>query len=188
MAVKIQYPGVAHAIRDDLANTELLATFLRFMTAASGMVLDVREMAAEVAARISEEVDYRHEAAMITAFSDLYRGHPFIRIPEVITAASSERVLTMTYLDGLSWAEAQHADQDLKNGWAEAIFRFLNGNSRHSNLAQADPHPGNFRFNPDGTSGSWTSAVCKRSPSGAAGCSGPSCEPASRNATTTAST
>lgn len=153
VAVKIQYPGVAHAIRDDLANTELLATFLRFMTAASGMVLDVREMAAEVAARISEEVDYRHEAAMITAFSDLYRGHPFIRIPEVITTASSERVLTMTYLDGLSWTEAQQADQDLKNGWAEAIFRFLNGNSRHSNLAQADPHPGNFRFNPDGTVG-----------------------------------
>ncbi|WP_238390527.1 MULTISPECIES: AarF/ABC1/UbiB kinase family protein [unclassified Mycolicibacterium] len=153
VAVKIQYPGVAQAIRDDLANTELLATFLRFATAASGMVLDIRAMAAEVAARISEEVDYRHEAAMITAFSDLYRGHPYIRIPEVIPATSSDRVLTMTYLDGMDWAAAQHAEQDLKNTWAEVIFRFLNGNSRHSNLAQADPHPGNFRFNSDGTVG-----------------------------------
>jgi predicted unusual protein kinase regulating ubiquinone biosynthesis (AarF/ABC1/UbiB family) len=34
VAVKIQYPGVAQAIRDDLANTELLATFLRFATSA----------------------------------------------------------------------------------------------------------------------------------------------------------
>lgn len=153
VAVKIQYPGVAQAIRDDLANTELLTTFLRFATAASGMVLDVGAVAAEVAARITEELDYRHEAAMITAFADLYRGHPFIRIPEVIPEASGDRVLTMTYLDGMNWHAAQQAEQDLKNTWAEVIFRFLNGNSRHGHLAQADPHPGNYRFNPDGTVG-----------------------------------
>lgn len=153
VVVKIQYPGVAQAIRDDLANTELLATFLRFVTAASGINVDIRTLAREAAARISEEVDYRHEAAMISAFSDLYRGHPFIRIPQVIPEASSDRVLTMTYLDGMDWAAAQQADQDLKNTWAEIIARFLNGNYRHANLIQADPHPGNYRFNTDGSVG-----------------------------------
>jgi predicted unusual protein kinase regulating ubiquinone biosynthesis (AarF/ABC1/UbiB family) len=82
VVVKIQYPGVARAIRDDLANTELVATFLKFVTAASGMPIDIQAVAHEAAARISEEVDYRHEAAMIAAFSDLYRGHPFIHIPD----------------------------------------------------------------------------------------------------------
>lgn len=152
-AVKIQYPGVAQAIRDDLANTELLATFLRFMQAASGMKTDVRAVAREAAARISEEVDYLHEAATIATFSDLYRDHPFIRIPEVIPETSGDRVLTMTYLDGMDWAAAQHADQDLKNTWAEAIIRFNQGNFRHANLLHADPHSGNFRFNTDGTVG-----------------------------------
>ena len=42
VVVKIQYPGVAQAIRDDLANTELLATFLRFLNSASGMKADIR--------------------------------------------------------------------------------------------------------------------------------------------------
>ena len=42
VVVKIQYPGVAQAIRDDLANTELVATFLRFVIAASGMKVDVQ--------------------------------------------------------------------------------------------------------------------------------------------------
>ena len=69
VVVKIQYPGVAQAIRDDLANSELVATFLRFVMAASGMKVDLRSMAHEASARIAEEVDYRHEAAMITAFS-----------------------------------------------------------------------------------------------------------------------
>jgi predicted unusual protein kinase regulating ubiquinone biosynthesis (AarF/ABC1/UbiB family) len=153
VAVKIQYPGVAQAIRDDLANTELLASFLRFTAAASGMKVDVRSVAREAAARISEEVDYRHEAASIAKFSELYRGHPFIRVPEVVEGVSSGRVLTMTYLDGIDWAAAQQADQDLRNTWAEAITRFSQGSFRHANLLHADPHPGNYRFNSDGTVG-----------------------------------
>lgn len=151
VAVKIQYPGVAQAIRDDLANTELLLTFMRLGAAATRMTIDIRAMAAEITARITEEVDYGHEAAMITAFADLLRGHPFIRTPEVVPEASGDRVLTMTYLDGMDWAAAQHAEQDLRNTWAEVIFRFINSGSRHGNLVQVDPHPGNFRFNPDGT-------------------------------------
>lgn len=153
VAVKIQYPGVAQAIRDDLANTELLLTFMRLGAAATRMTIDIRAMAAEITARITEEVDYGHEAAMITAFADLLRGHPFIRTPEVVPEASGDRVLTMTYLDGMDWAAAQHAEQDLRNTWAEVIFRFINSGSRHGNLVQVDPHPGNFRFNPDGTVG-----------------------------------
>jgi predicted unusual protein kinase regulating ubiquinone biosynthesis (AarF/ABC1/UbiB family) len=153
VVVKIQYPGVAQAIHDDLANTELVATFLKFVTAASGMPIDIQALAREAAARIAEEVDYRHEADMINAFSDLYRGHPFIRIPDAIPEASTDRVLTMTYLDGMDWAATEHADQDLKNTWAEVISRFTNGNYRHANLVHADPHPGNYRFGADGTVG-----------------------------------
>lgn len=153
VVVKIQYPGVAQAIRDDLANTELLATFMRFVTAASGIKLDIRTLAREAAARIAEEVDYRHEAATITAFSELYCGHPFIRIPDVIPEASSEQVLTMTYLDGMDYSAAQQADQDLKDAWAEVITRFTNSCYRHANLVHADPHPGNYRFNADGSVG-----------------------------------
>lgn len=155
VAVKIQYPGAAEAIRDDLANTELLTTFFRFVASAAGggMQADLRQMTREISARIREELDYRHEAANITMFSDLYRGHPFIRIPEVIDEASAHRVLTMTYLDGLDWAGAQQADQDLKNTWAEVILRFATGSYRHANLLYADPHPGNYRFGLDGTVG-----------------------------------
>ncbi|GBE65576.1 putative ABC transporter ATP-binding protein [Mycobacterium sp. MFM001] len=155
VAVKIQYPGAAEAIRDDLANTELLATFLRFAVSASGnaMAANPRQMTREIAVGIAQEIDYRHEAANITAFSELYRDHPFIRIPEVIAEASGGRVLTMTYLDGIDWAAAQQADQELKNTWAEVIMRFAYGSYRHGNLLNVDPHPGNYCFGPDGSVG-----------------------------------
>lgn len=157
VAVKIQYPGVAQAIRDDLSNTELLATMFRFAAGAAstlGTIFpDVTPIAAEISERISEEIDYRREAAHITAFSELYRDHPFIRVPAVVPEASGDRVLTMTYLDGLDWAAAQDADQELKNTWAEVITRFITGSYRHGDLFHADPHPGNYRFGLDGTVG-----------------------------------
>ena len=62
-------------------------------------------------------------------------------------------MLTMSYLDGLNWAEAQQADQDLKDTWAEVIWRFVAGSYRHANLFNADPHPGNYCFGVDGTVG-----------------------------------
>jgi predicted unusual protein kinase regulating ubiquinone biosynthesis (AarF/ABC1/UbiB family) len=97
----------------------------------------------EIAVRISEEVDYRHEASNIATFSALYRDHPFIRIPDLVREACGDHVLIMTYLDGMNWTEALQADQDLKNMWAEVIWRFVTGSYRHAYLFHADPHPGN---------------------------------------------
>ncbi|WP_456093683.1 ABC1 kinase family protein [Mycolicibacterium setense] len=153
VAVKVQYPGVAQAIREDLANTELIATFLRFATSASGIVFDPRELAREYTARIAEEVDYRREAKMIAAFHRLYVDHPFFRLPDIVGHACTDRVLTMSYMEGIGWGAAQQADQDLKNRWAEVVTRFSYSNLRHSNLLHADPHPGNYRFGNDGSVG-----------------------------------
>jgi ABC1 family protein len=136
VAVKIQYPGAAEVIRDDLASTELLTAFFRFLSsAARTSIPDTQEATRERSPH--EEIDYHHEATNISAFSQLYRDHPFIRVPEVIHDASGERVLTMTYLDGLDWPAAQHAEQDMKNAWAEVIWRFSVGSHSHANLLHA---------------------------------------------------
>jgi predicted unusual protein kinase regulating ubiquinone biosynthesis (AarF/ABC1/UbiB family) len=153
VAVKVQYPGVGRAIREDMANTELVVTFLRFGLSAAGMEFDPRPLAQELAIRVAEEVDYRREAGSIAAFSELYRGHPFIHVPDIVTEASSDKVLTMTLLDGIGWAAAKLSHQDLRNTWAEVITRFVDGSFRHANLLHADPHPGNYRFGADGTVG-----------------------------------
>jgi predicted unusual protein kinase regulating ubiquinone biosynthesis (AarF/ABC1/UbiB family) len=153
VAVKVQYPGVEQAIRADLANTELLATFFQLvLSVAPGLFrMDVKAMAAEVAARIGEEIDYRIEAANQLQFADAYRGHPFIRIPEVIPELSTRRVLTMDLVEGMRYAKAITAEQSLRDAWGEAIFRFLVDNLALRGLFNTDPHPGNYLFGPDGT-------------------------------------
>lgn len=152
VAVKVQYPGVDQAIRADLDNTELLATFLQLVGAIvpGSNRLDVRAVAREVAARIGEEIDYRIEAAHQTDFADAYRDHPFIRIPEVVPDLSTRRVLTMDLVDGKRWSQAVAADQQLRDRWGEVIYRFALGSLRMVRMFHADPHPGNYLFHDDG--------------------------------------
>jgi len=153
VAVKVQYPGVGDAIRADLANTELLATFFQLVvTAMPGLSrMDVRAMAREVSDRIGEEIDYRIEAANQQEFADLYRGHPFIRVPEVLHEYSSRRVLTTELSDGVRYAKALTAEQALRDAWGEAITRFLSASLIVRGVFNADPHPGNYLFHPDGS-------------------------------------
>ena len=153
VAVKVQYPGVADAINDDLANTELLFTFMKI---AKGVIpqyrnFDVRPIADEIAERFSEELDYRTELANQAAFADHYRGHPFVRVPEVFPELSADRVLTMEMVHGRRWDEIGDADQSLRDRWGEAIYRFFFGTMARFGMFNADPHPGNYLFHDDGT-------------------------------------
>lgn len=153
VAVKIQYPGVAEAIQADLKNSELLATFfgLIFGLSSRRASADLRGVAQEMGARIAEELDYRLEAANQAEFADIYRGHPFIHVPEVIGEMCTDRVLTQELVQGKSWSEALTCKQELRNSWAEAIYRFVYATQQRFRLINADPHPGNYLFHDDGS-------------------------------------
>ncbi|MGH2758081.1 MAG: ABC1 kinase family protein, partial [Actinomycetota bacterium] len=154
VAVKIQYPGVADAIESDLSNTEMLATVFRLGQSMLGGLApraDIRTMVGELRERISEELDYRTEAQNQSFFGRLYEGHPVIRVPRVYDEYSTDRVLTMEYVEGKRWAEALDAPEDLRLRWAEAIFRFALSSLDRFSVFNADPHPGNYLFHDDGT-------------------------------------
>jgi predicted unusual protein kinase regulating ubiquinone biosynthesis (AarF/ABC1/UbiB family) len=153
VAVKIQYPGAAQAIRADLKNSELLSAFLGLIFGLSPRKssFDLRGAAREIGARITEELDYRLEAANQMEFADIYRGHPFIHVPEIVGELCTERVLTQELVRGKSWGEALACGQELRNRWAEAIYRFTYATILRRCLFNADPHPGNYLFHEDGS-------------------------------------
>ncbi len=152
VVVKVQYPGVGDAIRADLQNTELLASFASFGMKLSPIrvTADPNAIVEEVAERITEELDYRLEAANQARFCAHYDGHPFLRIPQVVPELSTERVLVMDQHDGLRWSAALEQPQELKDTWGEAILRFVYGSLYDFGAFNADPHPGNYLFHLDG--------------------------------------
>jgi predicted unusual protein kinase regulating ubiquinone biosynthesis (AarF/ABC1/UbiB family) len=153
VAVKVQYPNVAQAIRDDLRTTELVAAMFQMLRSViPGLTrADPKTIAAEVSERISEELDYRIEAANQSFFATAYAGHPYIHVPSVISEYSTARVLTQELATGLRWPEAITASQELKDRWGETLFRFAIGSMRRLLAWNLDPHPGNFLFQADGS-------------------------------------
>ncbi len=153
VAVKIQYPEASDSIAADLANTELLATFIKLI--GGGLSLrssetDIRGMAREVRLRVTEELDYLHEAANQAQFARLYRGHPFIDVPDVVPELCTPTVLCQELVHGLSWQEAIGSSQKLRDRWGEAIVRFIHGGGARTCVFHADPSPGNCLFHADG--------------------------------------
>ena len=146
VAVKVQYPGVADAIDADLANTELLGSLLR--QGFSG--LDPADMVAEIKERITEELDYRREAANQTHFATFYRGHPFFAVPAVLPELSTGRVLTSELVVGATWQELLTWDQHQRDLAGEGLFRFVFRSLYRMRAFNGDPHPGNYVFHGDG--------------------------------------
>jgi predicted unusual protein kinase regulating ubiquinone biosynthesis (AarF/ABC1/UbiB family) len=149
VAVKVQYPGVDRAIKGDLDNAEMLyGLFAQFAL----KNLDVRALVDELRDRMADELDYTIEARSQTEIAELYAGHPFIRVPRVVPERSARRVLTSEWVEGLRWddflAQAGPAE---KAKAAEVLFRFANGSIHLHGVFNGDPHPGNYRFHPDGT-------------------------------------
>jgi predicted unusual protein kinase regulating ubiquinone biosynthesis (AarF/ABC1/UbiB family) len=148
VAVKVQYPGVDRAIRGDLDNAELLYGMFAAVALPS---LDVRSLVDELRARMADELDYTLEARRQSQFAARYRGHPFIRVPEVVPERSSRRVLTSEWVDGLRFAELLSEPDGARQRAAEVVFRFAQGSVHRHRVFNGDPHPGNYRFAADGS-------------------------------------
>jgi predicted unusual protein kinase regulating ubiquinone biosynthesis (AarF/ABC1/UbiB family) len=146
VAVKVQYPGVAAAVRADMQNLGLILRAAKTM--APG--IDAKSMAGEIRERIYEELDYEHEAQAQRQMARLWKRHPFVVIPDVVTRLSRERVLVSEWVDGARFDDVRELSQDVRDRFGEIILRFFVGGLYRTGFISGDPHPGNFLLQEDG--------------------------------------
>src|SRR6478736_7102757 len=164
VAVKVQYPGVGAAVRADMQN---LGMILRLMKSiAPG--LDPKSMADEIRSRIEEELDYELEAQNQRTLARLYRGHPFVVIPDVVTSLSRERVIVSEFVSGRGFEEMKQLPDDERDRIAEIIFRFYFGCMYRHHQFSGDPHPGNCMLLDDGKMAFLDFGLFKRIPASVA--------------------
>ncbi len=146
VAVKVQYPGIREALAADVRTISAVSR----LTALVARGLSLPPLVAELRERLIEELDYLHEAASQTRFREAFGDDAVI--PEVVRATG--RVLVMDWLDGVPLADvAQTADQQTRDRAAAAYQLFLVSGPERAGLLHTDPHPGNFRWLPDGRLG-----------------------------------
>jgi len=146
VAVKVQYPGVAGAVRADLQNLEMIMRLLKRMTPG----LDVKAIAEEIRERIGEELDYELEAQNQRSLARIFAGHPFIVVPNVLSDLSRERVLVSEFVQGVGFEELKRRPQAERDRLGEIVFRFFVGCLYRHRQFSGDPHPGNFLLLADG--------------------------------------
>ncbi len=146
VAVKVQYPGVASAVRADMQNLDMIMRLLKRMT--PGM--DVKAITAEIKDRIVEELDYELEAQNQRSLARIFAGHPFIVVPEVVGSLSRERVMVSEFVSGVGFEELKTRPQAERDRIGEIVFRFFLGCLYRHRQFSGDPHPGNFLLLDDG--------------------------------------
>jgi len=163
VAVKVQYPGVAAAVRADMQNLGLILRLAKRI--APGM--DPKAIGAEIRSRIQEELDYELEAQNQRTLARIFRGHPFIFIPEVVTSLSRERVMVSEFVSGTGFEALKGYPQDERDRIAEMLFRFYFGCLYRHGQFSGDPHPGNSMLLDDGRMAFFDFGLFKRMPPGA---------------------
>ncbi|HLL23781.1 MAG TPA: AarF/ABC1/UbiB kinase family protein [Kofleriaceae bacterium] len=149
VVVKVQYPGVAEALRADLDDS----SFVRKLAGSEiGRTLDEESLVA-LREAVRGELDYRAESAAQQRFAAAWAEHKTLRFPRILPELSSARVLTMTRAHGKSVVEtAASGSPETRKQAALAIFEFAWASPILYGLLNADPNPGNFLVDvePDG--------------------------------------
>jgi predicted unusual protein kinase regulating ubiquinone biosynthesis (AarF/ABC1/UbiB family) len=141
VVVKVQYPGVAEAVRADLRNAESFAPIARLVSPNQeiGPLLD------ELRERVDDELDYQREAEYQRAFANRYAGHPFIHVPDIVGELCRGRVLVSERAQGRRFDDVvADSDPDVHQRVGEIIFRYAFGSMGRFRLFNGDPHPGNY--------------------------------------------
>lgn len=148
MAVKIQYPGVADSIKSDLNMVKGIAPRLM-----NTPLSELHPYFEEIEARLLDEADYKLELKNSLAFKKECESVENILFPNYFPELSSERVITMEWMDGLHLKEflETNPSEEVRHKAAYAIWNFYEFQIHVLRKVNADPHPGNFLFRPDGS-------------------------------------
>lgn len=151
VAVKVQYPGVADALLNDLKNAALL---MRSLNSASKALysVDATPYYEEIRREVGAEIDYVREARMSEEYARTVADLPELHVPKVYPAYSSSRVLTLEFVEGVglkAFAESEATDEERWRVGRQLVHAVLAPFVGHR-LVHGDPHPGNFIVRPDG--------------------------------------
>ena len=140
LACKLQYPDMQSAVEADLQQLKMvMAVHRRFDTA-----IDTSEMGHEIGTRLREELDYHREAGHLLLYKEMLSSFDEIHVPDVVSDLSTDRLLTMTWLEGRSVLDFKESGLDVRNQIARNMFRAWWYPFSHYGVIHGDPHLGNY--------------------------------------------
>ena len=144
VVVKVQRPDIKEQMLEDLDVLEEIAHLLDKRTKA-GRKFEFGALMAEFRKTLLSELDYRREARNLTQLADALAEFDRIVVPRPVADYSTERVLTMDYVDGRKITDLSPMALMEMDGLelADQLFRAYLKQIFVDGFFHADPHPGN---------------------------------------------
>jgi predicted unusual protein kinase regulating ubiquinone biosynthesis (AarF/ABC1/UbiB family) len=140
LACKLQYPEMQSAVEADLSQLQILLALRKRLDPA----IDTSEIAEEIGARLREELDYVREAKHVALYAEMLRGQDSIRVPTVWHELSTDRLLTLDWLDGSKMLAHKTDPLETRNRLATAMFTAWWLPFARFGVIHGDPHLGNY--------------------------------------------
>ncbi len=150
IAVKIQYPGVANSVKSDL---KLVKPFALRLFNLNESELD--QYMEEVESKLLEETDYDLELKRSQEISEACAHIDGVFFPKYYPEFSGEKIISMDWIDGWHLKEFLNTNpsQEIKNKIGQGLWDFYHHQVHNLKQVHADPHPGNFLMQEDGSLG-----------------------------------
>ena len=141
LAIKLQYPGVADSISSDLSLVKPIAVKMFNLKGK-----DTDKYFDEVEGKLIEETNYLLEVKQSQLIREACKGLPNIKFPNYYTNLSSERIISMDWMEGehLSDFTKKKNKQEKLNKLGQTLWDFYMFQIHQLKKVNADPHPGNF--------------------------------------------
>lgn len=140
LACKLQYPGIESAVEADLTQLRLIFSIYRRYDPS----INPERIYEELAERLREELDYTREARHMALYQAMLKDEDQIYIPDVYGDLSTQRLLTMSWLQGRKLIEFTDADQESRDKLAYNMFRAWYVPFYDYAVIHGDPHLGNY--------------------------------------------
>ena len=146
VAVKIQYPAIREVIENDFKILKTLVAPAKAVGYISAPAVQ------ELERGILEETDYLNEARNINLFRAGLKPLPYAKVPRVHPRLSTDKVLTMSFMEGLHLSEflATKPSQTVRNRVGTRLIELFCHQVHGIRARHADPHPGNYLFSKNG--------------------------------------
>lgn len=148
VVIKVQYPGVAESVDDDI---DTLKKLLKALLVVNRKKIDFEELMEEARRVLKLETDYKHEEKSLLRYKKLFEGSEYI-IPNVYSEFTTHKVLVMSREPGLEYGQwlKTNPSVDKKQKVADQLLKLYIKEFFENQLVQTDPNPANFLITEDG--------------------------------------
>ena len=148
LACKLQYPDMGTAVQADLKQLKLIFSLYEKYDSA----ISTEAIHEELSDRLKEELNYSHEVKNLKLYRYMLSDLNQITLPNPIEELSTNRLLTMTRINGIKIMDfiAKNNDIKIRNQVAINMFKAWYIPFYKYGVIHGDPHLGNYTIRPDG--------------------------------------